>query len=204
LSINPSLLTFIIDNFDSDIENFGITNNDIFDELLFFLSTWGVKIKQNKIDHSVYNKLTIALIAIHNGIDILSICSKINWHDFELFSSEIMRFHGYNVYTNFRLKNPKREIDVIGIKSQKALLIDCKHWKKNSPSGLKLIVEKQKKRTMLFVQNSKMNIKNAFPIILTFLPNTFELVDGVPIVSINKLNSFLLDFDSLNQNFYKI
>jgi hypothetical protein len=204
LSINPSLLTFIIDNFDSDIENFGITNNDIFDELLFFLSNWGVKIKQNKIDHSVYNKLTIALIAIHNGIDILSICSKINWHDFELFSSEIMRFHGYNVYTNFRLKNPKREIDVIGIKSQKALLIDCKHWKKNSPSGLKLIVEKQKKRTMLFVQNSKMNIKNAFPIILTFLPNTFELVDGVPIVSINKLNSFLLDFDSLNQNFYKI
>jgi hypothetical protein len=204
LSINPSLLTFIIDNFDSDIENFGITNNDIFDELLFFLSNWGVKIKQNKIDHSVYNKLTIALIAIHNGIDILSICSKINWHDFELFSSEIMRFHGYNVYTNFRLKNPKREIDVIGIKSQKALLIDCKHWKKNSPSGLKLIVEKQKKRTMLFVQNSKMNIKNAFPIILTFLPNTFELVDGVPIVSINKLNSFLLDFECLNQNFYKI
>jgi hypothetical protein len=204
LSINPSLLTFIIDNFDSDIENFGITNNDIFDELLFFLSNWGVKIKQNKIDHSVYNKLTIALIAIHNGIDILSICSKINWHDFELFSSEIMRFHGYNVYTNFRLKNPKREIDVVGIRSQKALLIDCKHWKKNSPSGLKLIVEKQKKRTMLFVQNSKMNIKNAFPIILTFLPNTFELVDGVPIVSINKLNSFLLDFDSLNQNFYKI
>jgi hypothetical protein len=204
LSINPSLLTFIIDNFDSDIENFGITNNDIFDELLFFLSNWGVKIKQNKIDHSVYNKLTIALIAIHNGIDILSICSKINWHDFELFSSEIMRFHGYNVYTNFRLKNPKREIDVIGIKSQKALLIDCKHWKKNSPSGLKLIVEKQKKRTMLFVQNSKMNIKNAFPIILTFLPNTFELVDDVPIVSINKLNSFLLDFECLNQNFYKI
>ena len=204
MSINPSLLTFIIDNFDSDIENFGITNNDIFDELLFFLSNWGVKIKQNKIDHSVYNKLTIALIAIHNGIDILSICSKINWHDFELFSSEIMRFHGYNVYTNFRLKNPKREIDVLGIKSQKALLIDCKHWKKNSPSGFKLIVEKQKKRTMLFVQNSKMNIKNAFPIILTFLPNTFELVDGVPIVSINKLNSFLLDFECLNQNFFKI
>jgi hypothetical protein len=204
LGINPSLLTYILDNFDSDIENFGIINNDIFSELLFFLSHCGVKIKKNKIDHSVYNKLTIALIAIHNGVDVLNICSKINWHDFELFSSEIMRFHGYNVYTNFRLKNPKREIDVIGIKSQKALLIDCKHWKKNSLSGLTQVVEKQKKRTMLFVQKSKMNIKNAFPIILTFLPNTLEFVDDVPIVSINKLNSFLLDFDSLHQNFYKI
>jgi hypothetical protein len=57
---------------------------------------------------------------------------------------------------------------------------------------------------MLFVQKSKMNIKNAFPIILTFLPNAIEFVDDVPIVSINKLNSFLLDFDSLHQNFYKI
>jgi hypothetical protein len=204
LSINSSLLIYILENFDSGKENFGIINNDIFNELLFFLSNFGVKIKKNKIDHSVYNKLTIALIAIHNGVDVLSICSKINWHDFELFSSEIMRFHGYNVYTNFRIKNPKREIDVVGVKSQKALLIDCKHWKKNSLSGLKQIVEKQKNRTMLFVQKSKMNIENAFPIILTFLPNTFGFIDGVPIVSVNKLNSFLLDFDSINQNLYKI
>ena len=170
-------------------------------ELLFFLSHCGVKIKKNKIDHSVYNKLTIALIAIHNGVDVVSICSKINWHDFELFSSEIMRFHGYNVYTNFRLKNPKREIDVIGIKSQKALLIDCKHWKKNSLSGLKQIVEKQKNEVQLFVQKTKMNIENAFPIVLTFLPNNFLFIDNVPIVSVNKLNSFLLDFDSHQSKF---
>lgn len=204
MSINSSLLIYILENFDSGKENFGIINNDIFNELLFFLSHFGVKIKKNKIDNSVYNKLTIALIAIHNGVDVLSICSKINWRDFELFSSEILRFHGYNVYTNFRLKNPKREIDVVGVKSQKALLIDCKHWKKNSLSGLKQIVEKQKNRTMLFVQKSKMKIENAFPIVLTFLPNTFGFIDGVPIVSINKLNSFLLDFDSINQNLYKI
>lgn len=57
---------------------------------------------------------------------------------------------------------------------------------------------------MLFVQKSKMNIENAFPIVLTFLPTTFEFIDDVPIVSINKLNSFLLEFDSINQNFYKI
>ena len=204
MSINPSLLIHILNNFDSDMENFGIVNDDIFNDLLFFLSNCGVKIEKNKIDISVYNKLAIALIAIHNGVDVLDICSKINWHDFELFSSEIMRFHGYDVYTNFRLKNPKREIDVMGIKSRKALLIDCKHWKKSSLSGLKQIVEKQKNRTMLFVQKSKMNVENAFPIVITFLPNAFEFIDGVPIVSINKLNSFLLDFDGLNQNFFKI
>ena len=84
------------------------------------------------------------MITIHNGVNVVDICSKINWHDFELFSSEIMKSHGYNVFTNFRLKNPRREIDVIGIKSQNALLVDCKHWKKNSISGLKKIVKNRK------------------------------------------------------------
>lgn len=204
MSINPSLLVYVLDNFESGLKNFGIVNDDIFNELFVFLSNYGIKIENNKIDTSIYNKLTIALIAIHNGVDVVNICRKINWHDFELFSSEIMKYHGYAVYTTFRLKNPRREIDVIGIKSQKALLIDCKYWQKNSISGLKQIVEKQKNRSILFVQKSKMNIENAFPIILTFLPNDFGYIDGVPIVSINKLNSFLLDFDGIYQNFYKI
>ncbi len=132
MSINPFLLIDILDNFYSGLKNFGIVNEDIFNEVLFFLSNCGIKIQKNEIEISVFNKLTIALIAIHNGINVVDICRKINWHDFELFSSEIMKYHGYNVFTNFRLNNPRREIDVIGIKSQNALLIDCKHWKKKS------------------------------------------------------------------------
>jgi hypothetical protein len=204
LNINPYLLIDILDNFESNLRNFGIVNDDIFNELLFFLSKYGIKSKKNQIENSVYNKLTIALIAIHNGVDVVDICSKINWHDFELFSSEILKCHGYNVFTNFRLKNPRREIDVIGIKSQNALLVDCKHWKKKSLSGLKKIVERQKNRSTLFIQKTKLNIENAFPIVLTFLPNNSLYIDDVPIIPINKLNSFLLDFDYINHNIYKI
>ncbi len=204
MNINPSLLIYILDNFDSGIENFGIVNNDIFNEMLFFLSLNNIKIKNNKVVISSFNKLSIALLAIRKGADIVKVCCKINWHDFELFSSEIMKYHGYCVYTNFQLKSPRREIDVIGIKSQKALLFDCKHWKKNSLSALEEIVEKQKERSMLFLQKSKMKIANAFPVVLTFLPNGFEFVYDVPIVSIDKLNSFLLDFDFYYQNIFKV
>ena len=198
------LLVYVLDNFESGLKNFGIVNSDVFNELLFFLSKYGIKIKDNKIDNSIHNKLAIALIAVYNGVDLVSICSKINWHDFELFSSEIMKAHGYAVYTNYRLNNPRREIDIVGIKSQKALLIDCKHWKKNSLTGLKHIAEKQKSRSMLFLKKTKMNIKNAFPIILTFLPGAIQFIDGIPIVSINTLNSFLMDFDNNCQNICKI
>ena len=204
MNINPSLLTYILDNFDSGVENFGIVNDDVFNELLFFLSQCNIRIKGNKVDVSSFNKLSIALLAIRNGADVVKICGKINWHDFELFSSEVMKYHGYRVYTNFRLKNPRREIDVIGIKSQKALLVDCKHWKKNSLSNLEEIVDKQKKRSMLFLQKSNMKIENAFPIILTLLPNEFQFVDDVPIIPIDKLNSFLLDFDIYCQKMFRI
>ena len=204
MSLNPSLLIHVLDNFESGLENFGIVNSDVFNELLFFLSKYDIKIKDNRIDVSIQNKLGIALIAIYNGVDLATICSKINWHDFELFSSEIMRCHGYAVYTNYRINNPRREIDIVGIKSQKALLIDCKHWKKNSLTGLKHIAERQKSRGMLFLKKTEMNIKNAFPIILTFLPCATQFIDGIPIVSINTLNSFLLDFDGYHQNICKI
>lgn len=202
--INTTLLINILDKFNTDKENFGIVNQDILNELIFFLDKHGVRIRKNKIENSAYNKLSIALIAINKGINVVDISSKLNWHDFELFSSELLKYHGYTVYTNFRLKNPKREIDIIGIKSQKALLIDCKHWKKKSITGLKQIVEKQKNRSKLFIQKSNMKVQNVFPIVLTFLPNGNSFINGVPIISINKLNSFLLDFDNIHQYFYKL
>jgi len=204
LSINTTLLIDILDKFDTSDESFGIINQDILNELMFFLDKHGVRIRKNKIENSAYNKLSIALIAINKGINIVDISSKLNWHDFELFTSELLKYHGYTVYTNFRLKNPKREIDIIGIKSQKAILIDCKHWKKKSITGLKQIVEKQKNRSKLFIQKSNLKVQNVFPIVLTFLPNGNSFINGVPIISINKLNSFLLDFDNIHQYFYKL
>jgi len=193
-----------LDKFDTSDESFGIINQDILNELMFFLDKHGVRIRKNKIENSAYNKLSIALIAINKGINVVDISSKLNWHDFELFTSELLKYHGYTVYTNFRLKNPKREIDIIGIKSQKAILIDCKHWKKKSITGLKKIVEKQKNRSKLFIQKSNLKVQNVFPIVLTFLPNGNSFINGVPIISINKLNSFLLDFDNIHQYFYKL
>jgi Holliday junction resolvase-like predicted endonuclease len=204
LIINTTLLIDILDKFDTSDESFGIINQDILNELIFFLDKHGVRIRKNKIENSAYNKLSIALIAINKGINVVDISSKLNWHDFELFSSELLKYHGYTVYTNFRLKNPKREIDIIGIKSQKALLIDCKHWKKKSITGLKQIVENQKNRSKLFIQKSNIKVQNVFPIVLTFLPNGNSFINGVPIISINKLNSFLLDFDNIHQYFYKL
>jgi len=205
LKINPNSLLSLLKEFDSNINKIRIKNNVLTIGFLDFLYTRGVAIRDKQIDASSYNKIMIALAAVECGIDILTVCKLINWKDFELFASEVMKFHNYVVYQNYRIKNPTRQIDVIGVRLQNALVIDCKHWRRNSYPEMVGVVDKQKERGTLFMKKNKsMEIENAYPIIITFYPNEFQSVNQVPIVPISSFNSFLIDFDNYKQNFFRI
>lgn len=205
MKINPNSLLSLLKEFDSNINKIRIRNNVLTISFLDFLYARGVAIRDKQIDASSYNKIMIALAAVECGIDILTVCKLINWKDFELFASEVMKFHNYIVYKNYRIKNPTRQIDVIGVRLQNALVIDCKHWRRNSYSEMVGIVDKQKERGTLFMKKNKsIEIENAYPIIITFYPNGFQSVNQVPIVPISSFNSFLIDFDSYRQNFFRI
>lgn len=205
MKINPNSLLSLLKEFDSNINKIRIRNNVLTIGFLDFLYTRGVAIRDKQIDASSYNKIMIALAAVECGIDILTVCKLINWKDFELFASEVMKFHNYMVYKNYRIKNPTRQIDVIGVRLQNALVIDCKHWRRNSYSEMVGVVDKQKERGTLFMKKNKsIEIENAYPIIITFYPNEFQSVNQVPIVPISSFNSFLIDFDSYKQNFFRI
>ena len=205
MKINPNSLLSLLKEFDSNINKIRIKTNVLTLGFLDYLVTRGVAIRDKQIDASSYNKIIIALAAVEYGIDILTVCKLINWKDFELFASEVMKFHNYVVYKNYRIKNPTRQIDVIGVRLQNALVIDCKHWKRNSYSEMVGVVDKQKERGTLFMKkNESFEIENAYPIIITFFPNEFQSVNQVPIVPISSFNSFLIDFDSYKQNFFRI
>ena len=205
MKINPNSLLSLLKEFDSNINKIRIKNNVLTIGFLDFLYTRGVAIRDKQIDASSYNKIMIALAAVECGIDILTVCKLINWKDFELFASEVMKFHNYMVYQNYRIKNPTRQIDVIGVRLQNALVIDCKHWRRNSYPEMVGVVDKQKERGTLFMKKNKsIEIENAYPIIITFYPNEFQSVNQVPIVPISSFNSFLIDFDNYKQNFFRI
>jgi hypothetical protein len=205
LKINPNTLLSLLKEFNSNINKIRIKNSSLTIGFLDFLSTKGVAIRDKQIDTSSYNKIMIALAAVESGIDILTVCKLINWKDFEVFASEVMKFHNYVVYKNYRIKNPTRQIDVIGVRLRSALVIDCKHWRRNSYSGMVGVVNKQKERGALFMKkNESLVIENAYPVIITFLPYEFRYVNQVPVVPINSFNSFLIDFDNYKQNFFRI
>ena len=172
-------------------------------KLIEFLLSRGIIVKDNSVENTSSNKISLGLAAVQGGADLLEICKLLSWKDFEIFSSEILKFHDYSVYPNFRIKNPTRQIDIIGVRSKTAIIIDCKHWKYTSLSALQCIVKKQKERSVLLCDKKQpLGIKKIYPIIVTFLQAEFQYVDDVPIVPIQNFNSFLLDFDNYKENFF--
>jgi len=205
LKINPNSLIKLLNEFNSNVNKIRIKYSFLTPDVLDFLSEKGIFIKDKQIEASSYNKIMIALAAVEFGADILTVCKLIDWKDFEFFASEMMKFHNYVVYKNYRIRNPTRQIDVVGIRLQNALVVDCKHWKRNSYAEMVRAVDKQKERGILFMEKNKsIGIEYSYPMVITFLPNEFRYVNQVPIVPINSFNSFLIDFDNYKQNFFRI
>lgn len=206
MKINPISLLKLLKEFNSDTNKIRIKNSFSTPDFLDFLSARGLVItKDNQMTASSYNKIIVAVAAVECGADVLTVCKLIDWRDFEIFASEIMTFHDYRVYKNYRIKNPTRQIDVVGIRLQNALIVDCKHWKRNTYSELVAAVDKQKERGRLFKEkNGSFKVKYSYPIVITFLPCEFRCLNQVPVVPINSFNSFLIDFDNYKQNFFRI
>ena len=97
------------------------------------------------------------------------------------------------------------EIDVIGVKGATIIAVDAKMWgtRSGKASALRTAAEKQKTRTQELSEeldrlaekmgSLAMTEYQLFPVIVTWLVEDVELHEGVPVVPIFKLNSFILD-----------
>jgi len=138
------------------------------------------------------DKLKVAVIAASKGVQIDDIAKHLDWKDFEGLAAKILEAHDFATMRNLVLTNPRMEIDIVGIRLGVAMLIDCKHWKKMTPSALNDIVQKQIERTKHYVSKTKGAI--AAPVIVTLYQDSISFVNKVPIVPIFQLESFLDEF----------
>ena len=152
------------------------------------IGTWN----DDLIDFDIPNdRLQTALFAINLGATIEDVSEYLTWRDFESLTGLILEEKDFDVTKNLILRKPRMEIDVIGIKMDIALLIDCKHWKTMSESALDEIVKKQIERVKRYVADENMS---ALPVIVTLHQEEIQFVENVPIVPIMKLSSFLDEF----------
>jgi len=161
-------------------------------------------IENNKTSFNSIDKLKIGIEAIRNGIEIKEIAEIYNWQDFEKFSAYILERNNYSTINNFRTLKPRTEIDVIGIKLGKAIIIDCKHWAHTTESKLNNPVKKQIKRVQVLSKKdfwSNNNISEIIPIIVTLHNEKIINIDNVPIVPIEQLNNFIINLDEFREIF---
>ncbi|HEU4482572.1 MAG TPA: hypothetical protein VFR65_05920 [Nitrososphaeraceae archaeon] len=182
----------------------GIESFSVFNQLLNFLARNQIGILLDKngkqtLLFSEMDRIRASILALQRGCDIQE-CSKVlSWKDFEYFTSELLTMFEYITKVNIVLSKPRAQLDVIGIKNDFAITIDCKHWKYNNKTTLTLYVEKQIRRTILWLQREK-KITKALPIIITLDNPCFKFINGVPIVPILTLKSFLNEFDKTDES----
>ncbi|MGY5854124.1 MAG: hypothetical protein RTU92_11195 [Candidatus Thorarchaeota archaeon] len=157
-------------------------------------------------------RIELAMTAISRGIETESVVAHLTWKDFEGFVASVLEEHNYRCVESFRRKGNSSirgmEIDVIGVKTNTILSIDAKMWgiRKSKASSLKSAAEKQIVRTVrLCSEISRISEKigeikpgtyKMIPLIVTWFVEDVEFHDGVPILPLAKLNSFILDLDN--------
>ncbi len=138
------------------------------------------------------DKLKIAISLLEKGYPIDEIAVALEWRDFEGLTAEILSEKNFAVMKNMMLTKPRMEIDVVGIRLGVAILIDCKHWKRNSESALSNMVKKQIARTKHYVEKTPGAI--AVPVIVTLYQDKIDFIENVPIVPIFQFASFIDEF----------
>jgi len=160
-------------------------------EVLDYLVKSGIgQLSDGSVLFSSKDKLNTILLAMNEGCDPERLSEKIQWNDFELFTSQLIESAGYSIERNVVFTKPRIQIDVIGFYRKIALLIDCKHWMKIHGFDIGKFSSNQIRRAEIFIDKRK-DIESAIPIIVTLHAHDCNFFDGVPIVPISKFKEFL-------------
>ena len=147
---------------------------------------------------------------IFKGKTLEEVLKGIDWREFENFVSEIFSKNEYFVKRNFRFKTSRRyEIDLVASRKNLTFCVDCKNWSggRNKKSGIIFAVEKQYLRVQELRKFMKGNLiakkllafeekTRVLPLIVTFLQEDVLEENGVFVVPVWKLNSFLLNAEN--------
>ena len=171
----------------------GIASRSVAKSVLAFLSSNNVgTITKNTIEFSGSDRLYAAILALQMGCDIEHVSGGLTWKDFEKLASEVLTSFGYRTQTNVQLTKPRMEIDVVGVSSEFAIAVDCKHWKRSSLSSISGFSEKQVARVERLLKWDT-RISHAVPVIMTLHSESVKFIGGVPVVPVHKFRSFVMD-----------
>lgn len=138
--------------------------------------------------------------------DLETVSEESVWQNFERLAAFIFEQNDFRVKVNTvkTLNKKRRQYDVIAWKNDQTYLVECKKWAGNRYrlSALKKAIEQHKERTGFY---ENITNEDAIPIIVTLIEEEIHIFEGVPLVPVSKLDSFINELDNhLNGDCYSI
>ncbi len=129
------------------------------------------------------------------GSDLESLSLGLDWKEFEAFAEKVFASFGFATVRNLRLRKPTMEIDLVASRAGFSFVADCKHWKRTVGSAsMTRIGERQADRARRIANDG--SLRKVMPMILTLRDESlFVLENGVPVVPINQLSDFILNWE---------
>jgi hypothetical protein len=176
----------------------GIPISTISKIMMQFIDQGFLNIENGQLIINESSKIELATYLIKEGTCIEDVLSVVEWQNFELFIEKVLLEYGYKTFRSFRLKKPRLEVDVLALKENFGLAVDCKHWHKTiSSSTLNSIVQRQIERAKIILSKEDRLLGKRFlvPVIVILYPSAIKFLGGVPIVPVEMFKSFVGEID---------
>jgi hypothetical protein len=153
---------------------------------------------------------------IHEGVDPKKVSRQLGWQEFENFAEHILTENGFSTRKHlvFRSGAGRREIDILAWDDTFMLAVDCKHWLKGlTPGRMREAAQAQIERAGALAGRPELLYRlkvahpegrSIIPVILALGELRQRFIDGVPVVSVSKLLSFIYGVSPINGNVRRI
>jgi Holliday junction resolvase-like predicted endonuclease len=163
------------------------------------------------VEMSTAQRVLLTEQLIHKGRDPQQISRLLGWQEFEEFAAQSLEQNDFrNVkHLVFKSKLGRREIDLLAWNDTFLLAIDCKHWLRGlSPSRAREVALAQTARVEALAERldilkkhviSSVEKRKLLPVVLCLGSPREAIVEGVPIVAVSKLISFLYGLSPIDE-----
>jgi len=161
-------------------------------------------------------RMTLAEQLIRNGGDPKKISRVLGWQEFEDFTEHTFSANSFHTVKHFvfKSKNGRREIDILAWNDTLTFAVDCKHWVRGLSTGrmqsaaraqIERVVSLSNRPDLLQrIKVDHTERRSIIPVILALGDLRERTVEGVPIVSISKLLSFIYGVSPVDDGIKRI
>ncbi len=125
----------------------------------------------------------------------------LSWREFEQLAAALLRAAGFEVKENITLTKPRAQIDALAFGTSMILCIDCKHYRREpGPASIQKFATAQLRRSALLRKKTD-DPRPIASVILSASEPEGSFVEGVAVVPVRTLRSFLTSVDSYAELF---